>query len=190
MRRPDVSVPAPPPISRLLTLPAELRNFIYEYVADSAEQVCFVRGHIIAPALQLAIVCQHVRQEFLPIFDAYVRKYAELLHAHILDTNFTQLQTFLHTLVPLPDVAKRALTVHFELTRSSAASITNFHQWVNYCETAPMNGRLEVAYFAILNRTRRPKADRCATALGRFAVAGMFTGHYMAVCDAAERAIK
>jgi hypothetical protein len=69
--------------SALLRLPAELRNVIYEHLAEESETTITVdRGIILASAP--ACVCRQLRAEFLPFVTAKDR----ILHITVTDFNF------------------------------------------------------------------------------------------------------
>ena len=76
-----------PPVvqdSRLLNLPAELRNLIYEFVAQSTDAISF-RGQCILYCPTLSLVCRQVRDEYEPIYMHEAPRYARKINVHLTD---------------------------------------------------------------------------------------------------------
>ncbi|KAK5124726.1 hypothetical protein LTR85_001439 [Meristemomyces frigidus] len=91
--------------SPLLTLPAELRNLIYEYVTCSDSTVTMKvnpGGHIIQP--HVALTNHEVRSEFLPLFSALILERADAVSAVIVNHNFGPLIDILQS----PTIRARA----------------------------------------------------------------------------------
>ena len=71
--------------SRLLNLPPELRNLIYEFVAKSTTSIS-VRENTILYCLALSLVCRQSRDEYKNIYVDESPKYASRVSIHL--TNF------------------------------------------------------------------------------------------------------
>lgn len=108
--------------SRLLDLPAELRNRIYEYVAvnSGAELAPRTRGKLVTKTA-LGQVSKQVRNEFLAVLYVSV----PTIKAHVFDFDFAHIVTFLNKLSDrelsaLPTLSiptHRKLCVHIEVRR-------------------------------------------------------------------------
>jgi hypothetical protein len=71
--------------SRLLDLPPELRNLIYEFVAKSTNAIS-VRENMILYCPALSLVCRQIRKEYKRIYVDEAAKYAFRVNIHL--TNF------------------------------------------------------------------------------------------------------
>ncbi|KAK5124629.1 hypothetical protein LTR85_001342 [Meristemomyces frigidus] len=105
---------------RLLCLPAELRNLIYDDVAYTTKAVSLPShgsGFKATPA-PLSQVCHQLRQEFMPLLDALPLEFASSITIH--NTNFCTLD-LVQSLSLIPNAApcvKRTIVVRFHLTDS------------------------------------------------------------------------
>ncbi|KAK5124633.1 hypothetical protein LTR85_001346 [Meristemomyces frigidus] len=122
--------------SRLLRLPAELRNAIYELVAESGNTISFDRDAITSPSSTLAAVDHQLRQEYLPILDLRGRvKRASKVQARVVEFEFDDLSRFL---VRLPTLvsgeAKRELEVTLVFDKAEcSASLEDLRRWLDDC---------------------------------------------------------
>lgn len=100
--------------SALLTLPAELRNSVYEYACSHIEQAIILPGsepQILATGLPLSQACRQLRYEVTPVYRAHALQNAGKLVCPIKNfdciDNDRVMTTFLEKLPPLPDGTTR-----------------------------------------------------------------------------------
>lgn len=132
--------------SPLLSLPPELRNLIYEYVAHSTEEVGCARGHVISPTLTFSTANKQVHAEFAPIFNKYVQRHVDRIRAQALDLNFDNIQRFLRGLVPLANAAKRAVVVEVGFTKPECQNVDSFYRWYIFSASGDTEHAFAIGY--------------------------------------------
>ena len=104
--------PAPQRCSPFCNLPAELRNMIYELVAESEPRISVRPTHMLyGPSLSL--VCQQLRAEYKPVYTAIAPSQAPECTIHITDFNRRQVH---HAMSLIPPNPTRIYNLHAHLS--------------------------------------------------------------------------
>lgn len=154
--------------SRLLDLPAELRNRIYEFVALDSGAVLSprTRGKL-APKTALCRVSKQVRDELLAVL--YVS--ALIIKAHVFDFD-AHIVTFLNklserelsALPTLDNPTQRKLCVHIEVRTGCPRNPEGLRRWLFRCQHPTKKGtQIDVEYdFSVkLSDVHCHEAVRC-----------------------------
>jgi hypothetical protein len=128
--------------SRLLNLPPELRNLIYEFVAKSSSTIS-VRENEILSCQALSSVCRQIRTEYKKIYLDEAPKYASRVNIHI--TNFVTFSSRggaasrIHEILPEPVAGiERSFTVRVFMTNfwdSHRLDLRNFIEHGDFLNT-------------------------------------------------------
>lgn len=122
--------------SRLLSLPAELRNVIYELVATTPQAI--VVGQI-APNRHrhrqdwhycppFSLVCKQIREEYEKIYLEKAKEHAAIIHIKITDFIYDASAFYVPSLIyQLPECPDRSFKLHIFLTNSFDAYLEKLH---------------------------------------------------------------
>lgn len=127
--------------SRLLKLPAELRNTIYQLASGTSDSnIIFDKTQVTVPSAALNTACRQLRQEYLPIFTAAIDQ-AETIYARVNGFDFYALIPLLTHLPARPDGVRRHLKVTFVFGKSATIfgkpatnDVDGLWHWCMTCE--------------------------------------------------------
>lgn len=111
----------------MLSLPAELRNAIYEEVAGSVEEVVVSKG--IANPHALTQVCSALRKEFSPVFK-HTFAAIPIIKTKVVDLHFTELLDFLSQHPNTGQTRKLYITV--ESNNGGGEDWESVHEWFSH----------------------------------------------------------
>ncbi|KAK4546831.1 hypothetical protein LTR36_001563 [Oleoguttula mirabilis] len=152
--------------SPLLCLPGELRNAIYELVADSGDTLIFERDAMTSPPATLAAVNRQLQHEYLPILDLRARiKRTRKVQARIENFDFDALTRFLDSirLISAGEGSGRELAITLVFTDAKCSSINtdSLQRWLRDCDLKHrLRGIASVTYVVADDR------ERCCSAEG------------------------
>jgi len=124
------SAPACQVKTRLLSLPPELRNRVYGYVACSAGDTVLHGSHITEPELPLARTCRQVKVEFMSVYKTYLREEAERISFDVNCFEFDDMMRFIQTLrlLPQPKMLRRQLDIFIIHPQSTKEDFRNLER--------------------------------------------------------------
>ncbi|KAK6394140.1 hypothetical protein LTR65_001986 [Meristemomyces frigidus] len=135
--------------SRLLNLPAELRNRIYEYVACSEAPRLGPSG-VLQPDLMFARTSHQVRGELLAVFRTFLRQQALGFYVTVQDLEFGGLGRLVERLQPLAHGGKQLVEVTLVLSSGTAGAgavgLEGLEEWLRLCSTSERMGHVRVRY--------------------------------------------
>jgi len=123
--------------SPLLRLPAELRNQIYEYVATTTQDIVLSGLRVMHPDQPLTRVCRQSREEYLPVFQAYLYTRATVIRITVTDfEDFYGVERLIYLMTRsdrrLADL-RRSIKLHLTFTKPERANIDSLDTWLQSC---------------------------------------------------------
>ncbi|KAK4546836.1 hypothetical protein LTR36_001568 [Oleoguttula mirabilis] len=140
-----------------LDLPPELRNQVYEDVAElecAGKRVKIDRrGRITVPQNVLGAVCRQTKEEYTAIYEDYLQQHVTSFVAHVEDFRLTPLESRLEQLFPTPPSAapeskKRELVVYIAFDDAcSEPFIEGLLHWLKACMSSELLAAFDRTYY-------------------------------------------